>query len=119
MIVYVAGKDFDRCAALMDWLRDQGHPCAFDWTELPAGCRDPEAAEQMRAAIDYADALVLVGTEPKMLGAYVEVGMALARRIPVILFATSRDSLFWRLPEVHYVLSTDALLAVLDSLEDA
>jgi hypothetical protein len=114
MKIYVAARNFTFAQEVMELLRRElGATITLDWTGYPPGTRDSRIAEMMRLAVEAADAVVLCGVEDKMLGALLEVGMALGLRKRVIVFgggAEPRDSLFWRLPEVQVCASEEILV---------
>lgn len=119
MKVYVAGKAGAvaqlGARAVIDNVIEAGHKVTLDWTvygnrtELGPR-RAAELAQQMLAAVEEADVLVLArGQMPQPgqetvepLGAYIEVGAALAMGKPVLALP-GRTSLFWHLPQVQPV----------------
>lgn len=136
MKVYVAGKAGREGAALarnaMYALEAAGHEITLDWTmfasqrELSPPQRR-NVASQMIHAVNQADALVLariqgrkehgIGGHPEgePLGAYIELGMALAWGKPVVVLP--RASIFWTLDNVHQVENADEAVKKLEELK--
>lgn len=118
MKVYVAGrvKQIPRVQVVRDWLREEGHSITFDWTG-PEGeqrsdwSKAPDVArglaDRERRAVLAADVVVLVGwgcaEGEGGLGCFIEVGVALALGIPVVIVGPCRESVFWYLPAVQRV----------------
>lgn len=98
MRVYVASKFENRLEVrrAQKMLRDQGIEITFDWTWAPEMLEgiDPkskvyetmqgEMARLDQYGVESADAMLLIG-HPGMRGAFVEFGIALARRIPLYI----------------------------------
>lgn len=118
MNVYVAGRDPELSAAVMDVCRQQGYVVTLDWTNYGKGVRVPAIAEMMKIAVKAADVLILCRVEDGMLGALLETGMAIAYDKPVIVYGAGepqRDSLFWLLPQVEVC---EALTTLQDKLAE-
>lgn len=135
MRVYVAAKthDFLRARALMEMLREEGHIITFDWTknveEVGPSHENEKAqdkkfllqcAENDAYGVKKASALIALG-HPRVCGTLVEIGMALAYRIPVILVGEFPPSVFWELENVTQLPTELAAVAHLSprySMED-
>lgn len=126
--VYVAGKmtakkEVQRVQRLV---KDRGGIITFDWTgpegktqrdwhHDPAGAR--RIAQTERDAVEEADLLILVNWE-RGLGMYIEAGMALLQRKPVLLWGKTCDSVFFHLDEIDYVEEEKTLISWLDTWFD-
>lgn len=77
------------------------------WHAAPERAR--ELAERERKAVWDADLVVLVWA-PDLLGAAIEVGIALGEEKPVYVYRSGRDSVFWYLPGCKQVNSQVELL---------
>jgi hypothetical protein len=118
----------DEVRVVQRTLRDAGHLITFDWTDMSNGGRieedwGPYADEatghalKERAAVLRADVLVLVAPAEKGrgLGCFLETGIAIGAGIPVLILGNMRESVFWYLPRVWRVGSSE-LLPKLDEL---
>lgn len=117
--VYVAARDFEVARETIREVLLHGHLVTYDWTALPTGVRDWRVAEAMRQAVLESDALVLAGWDDDMLGALIEVGIAIGGGIPVVLYAPRggaepRSSLFWHLEQVSMASDLDELFEAID-----
>ncbi len=85
----------------MDRLRAAGHEIAFDWTISTQF--STAQAHHDREGVMAADALVVIAElDYPFRGTYVELGMALARGIPIYLLGEAMNAcIFVLLPEVH------------------
>lgn len=128
--VYVASKfeNVDAVRAVHAKLRAAGHEVAHDWTiENAEGRSGDELREYLRgcAAADYrgaltCDALILLH-RPNMRGAFVEVGVALAAGVPVIVVDAPPDDdpaccIFFTLPRVSRAATVDDAVALVDEV---
>ncbi len=102
MRVYVATKYENRVRAqeVMELLRELGHEITYDWTTN-------EQVSAQQAALDAqgvatADALIFIAEEAyAYAGAYVEMGIAIGRGIPVLVLGHAIDAcIFTKLPNV-------------------
>lgn len=96
--IYVAGSshDLDWVSEVMDAVKAAGMEVAHDWVSVirgrgqanPAGDTSEFALEDLNG-VERCDALLLVAPCPGVytIGAWVEVGYALARGIPVVTLA--------------------------------
>jgi nucleoside 2-deoxyribosyltransferase len=116
MKVYVATKweEKGRAREVMDQLEAAGHSITYDWTTS-----EQFSSEQARLdlyGVMTADALVFLAEQDlNYRGAYVELGVALATGIPVIVVGRAIDRcLFVTLPTVRRVHSVDDVLPALD-----
>lgn len=112
--IYVAGScgSIEDVRAAQRTLELAGHDITFDWTADANGIKDDwtrhssqatKRAKRERVAVKDADIVVLIAPPPgRGLGCFLEVGMALASRTPVLLWGHIRESVFWYLPEVYY-----------------
>lgn len=124
--IYVAGsckmaREVNCAQAILE---EAGHQITFDWTADLNGIKTdwsdhlPDArwrSLRERVAVKSADVVVLVAPPVgRGLGCFIEVGMALAARTPVVVWGDARESVFWYLPEVTRV--TDRPLAALPAI---
>jgi hypothetical protein len=133
--VYVATKWSRRLDAwkVMNALRARGHEITHDWTveEDPGQNTTPEARREfygLCAAADVdgvlsADALVLLH-DPGCRGAFVELGIALAHGVRVIVVDGDGHPehtvpLFYFLPEVRHVASIEEAIGLVGELAEA
>lgn len=133
MIVYVAGgiSDFEKVRDVQEALIEAGHVISYDWTsaapdafwrketdDVPSEEYLREQAELDRQGAVNCEALVFVVNE-KVLGAYIEIGMALAMGNTVYLLGKpERQSVFFRLPEVRVREHVDEILGDLALQEE-
>src|SRR4051812_27671723 len=103
MKLYVAAKweDRPRARVIMDRLIAAGHTITYDWTRaeqfsIAQACHDKQGVMD-------ADALVFIAEHDYAFkGAYVELGMAVARGIPIYILGEAINAcIFILLPEVH------------------
>ena len=108
MRLYVAAKWEDRPNARrwMDMLERAGHTITYDWTHAEQMSR--EQAEKDRDGVLSADAVVVVAERDlRYCGTVCEMGMALAKGIPVYLTGHALDKcIFVKLPLVRYDVET-------------
>lgn len=131
MNVYVAGRWLRRAEAwdVMRSLEARGHRITHDWTvkEDNLGMSDVERSDYyaLCAAADVdgvldADAFVLLH-DPGCRGAFVELGIALAHGVKVIVVGggtcpVTTAPIFYWLPEVQHVGTVDEALDAVDAL---
>lgn len=107
MKVYVAGnfRERERIRAVMDELERAGHVITHDWTgegvTLPQRSRQEIAIDDIQGVRD-AEALVLVDAE-RGWGMYVEMGVAVALGLPIVVIQPLYDQVFYSLPQVKKV----------------
>ena len=130
MKIYVAGRtqEIERVRAVQKICIDAGHEITFDWTGPEGDIRTDWSMEAERArelsrrerrAVFVADVLVLCGPEPHGgLGCFIETGMAIGMRKPVIVIEPVRESVFWYLPGVKRIFGYSNLIEPLNELED-
>ncbi len=103
MRVYVASKFEDRARAsqIMNRLTAVGHVVTHDWTQ--SSQFSMAQAHHDREGVMTAEALVIIAERDyPFRGTYVELGMALARGIPIYLLGEAMNAcIFVLLPEVH------------------
>lgn len=128
MHVYVAAKYEEKehlVPEIYDWLREAGHKITHDWTNEDDDKVKPDQlnAYHTQCAIDdidgvmRADALVLLPHE-RGKGLYVELGVAFARKIPVICWRYEGelpDCIFLVHPDV---ITVDSLREIIETLEE-
>lgn len=123
MRVYVASK-FENTLAVQvmhQVLREAGHEITHDWTVEDLAAENDvnlalECAIDDVEGVENADAVVLL-MHPNMKGAWVEVGIALARFIPIIIVGGPRfECIFERLPSVAHVDDAAGVLRALENL---
>lgn len=106
MRVYVAGKweEKERVREIMAQLMAAGHTITHDWTTEVPGDEAHMRANALRDCNGVGLADVFVGIFEKDLaykGAYVEMGIAIARDIPIYILGHAQDSnIFMYLPQV-------------------
>ena len=85
----------------MDRLTAAGHVITFNWTTAEQFC--VEQAVMDKQGVMTADALVFIAEKDyQFKGAYVELGMAVARGIPIYIMGEAINAcIFILLPEVH------------------
>ena len=106
MKFYLAGasKEVDRAKAVMNGLRALGHTITHDWTEEVEKYKDTIPSDEIlskcalqdfRGVCD-ADRFILLVPENQnaTIGAYVELGMAIAFHIPVYISGVSDRNIF-------------------------
>lgn len=115
MRVYVAGRIryIRQVRAAQAAVLSAGHKLTFDWTgpegetrhdwsEAPQKAR--RLSERERQAVLTSHVVVLVGHGCEEggggLGCFIEVGIALATGISVIVYGPARESVFWYMPNV-------------------
>lgn len=121
MKLYVAGNPNDsdgigamRITHTMRQLRNAGHEITHDWTREvlnPRPSRRSIAEADVRG-VEAADALVLVDAD-RGWGMYVEFGIAVARRIPIIVIEPRYHQVFYSLPQVRLVMDVDGAIEAL------
>lgn len=125
--VYVASRvhEADRAKALAKELEAIGYRTVLDWTsfQVKKPYRENRSANRdfairaVEAARD-ADVFVLLDA-PGMVGAYIETGVAIAETLRnpkkrvFVAGEPMRDSVFFSLPSVEYVDSTDEIIEAL------
>jgi nucleoside 2-deoxyribosyltransferase len=113
--IYVAGKtdDWERVQTVQEMLKRLGHEITFDWTRnnnIESGGPDMgltaddefrrKCAENDIMGTDEADLLVML-CYPGLCGTLIEFGMAVMRRIPIIVVGEpERNSVFFSLDHV-------------------
>lgn len=123
MKIYVASKfeNVEEVREAFRLLRAAGHEITHDWTVESVGTRTgPELKEFLEncAHADFmgvtdADILLLIN-HPLGKGMWVEMGMALAFRIPILaVFPERSDNIFMHLPEVAHF---DSIQQAINSL---
>ncbi len=117
MRIYVAGrwKEKDRIREVQRMLRLDNHTITFDWTEM--GDTDDPDELQRNAMIDLegvrsAEAVVVLPAIGGK-GMWVEMGAALALRIPIFVVGTMKRGVFEYHPLVTSLISLDQLLTAL------
>lgn len=119
MRIYVAGRtnERERVRQVQDECRAAGHTIAHDWTALGGSDADLSALQSARiaaeeaAAVSNSDLLILCWA-PVMLGALLEVGMALRGGVPVWVLDATQPSVFWHLAGVRLLSVADLPLAL-------
>lgn len=126
---YIAGRlsAVPEVQKIRDLVRDHGHHVTFDWTvteeeggegEMRSSWKDaPERARQLslaeRKGVELADFLILhLSARTGGVGCWVEYGMAAAMHKPLWIMQNElypRDSVFFYLPEVLMIKSTEML----------
>ena len=102
MKIYVAtGWDNrGRAQEIMNTLALHGHEITFNWTCSAEA--DANQAIQDYMGVLSADAFVLIAEHEGMMGAWVEMGIACARNIPVYILGDKGDRcIFLQLPNIH------------------
>lgn len=128
MWVYVAGKFEHKAAvrAIQASVQDRGHTITHDWTQEDLGSRTGLAAhsylrECAKADVEgviNADVIILLNN-PNGFGLMVELGVAIAKNIPVIVVAPElRDTPFFHLPLVIAVDTPSEALKILDRMAE-
>lgn len=129
MKCYVASsfKCKDDFHALRKVLEANGHTITHDWTKEDASAVDPEeldtylmlCAGNDLMGVAAADVFILIA-RPNMAGAFVEMGVALAMSVPVVVLDAYRDgnqnNIFYALPQCQafqHVKSYDDIIAIL------
>jgi nucleoside 2-deoxyribosyltransferase len=124
MKIYVASHDRQSASSSAAILAEAGHQVTSRWHEK-AFLKTEEHTVEERIAIaveDFEDvtaanALVLVaGPERYSGGKFVETGIALGQRKPVVIIGRRENMLMW-LPEIMSVDSPEMAASVLSSLE--
>lgn len=123
---YVAGKvggGEDMARLVADRLMARGWQWSLDWTSVPVAVpylghveQNRAVAEGMRRAAASSDLVVLVAGE-RLLGALIEVGVALGAGADVAIFGRVRESVFWCLPEVRLLDDLEALEVLAERIE--
>lgn len=134
MKIYVAGRlgNIDEVHTLQEAAMERGHSITHDWTNPEAGeirndwSDDPKKARQV-ATLDFlgvtqAGGVLVCGygcdEGEGGLGMFIEVGLALASGVPVVIVGPMRESVFWYAPFVARVepnqqpIETEAQVAV-------
>lgn len=125
--IYVAGRYTNKLGvrAIQKELVCAGHSITHDWTttdglQVPAYRRanyEADCALKDLCGVREADALVLLD-EPGCLGAYIDVGYAIAEAVPFIVMLPARDSIFYRLAKaVLHSYNISHLLQELSTIE--
>lgn len=134
--IYVASKftQYARARGVMDALTAVGHTVTHDWTRtsqfdddgepnfdpaneqnlVPRGDRQRHARNDVRG-VRTADVLLALLDQPSC-GAPVEVGMALAYGVPVMLVEPWAYTVFWDLPGVSMYETQEQALASLGAV---
>ncbi len=129
MKIYVAGrtKNIEEVNLIQSAAIDHGHEITHDWTDVDGEGKgeirsdwsdDPKRARQV-ATLDFlgvtqAQGIILCGygcdEETKGgLGCFIEVGIALASGVPMIVLGPVRESVFWYSPFTLRVFKDDPL----------
>lgn len=131
MRVYVASK-FENMNAVkqaMHLLQQQGHAITHDWTRESAEGMEGQERDDYLARCAAADVngvltaqAILMLHQPNMRGAYIELGIALARGIRVFVVDGLRDDwtripIFYRLPHVIHTASVDDAVEIMTAME--
>jgi hypothetical protein len=129
MRIYVASsvRNFEQVREFQELLISQGHTVTYDWTRaapdevwLSGGVEaDPvkmkEQARLDKEGVIFSDYVVVLDHE-RNYGTLIEIGMALASSVPVVIVGTpKRNSVFWYLDDVHFVSDDAELLDWLES----
>jgi nucleoside 2-deoxyribosyltransferase len=120
--VYVASKFENQSETkyAQKLLEQAGHSITYDWTQNDETRRDEPGflaacAENDFAGVAKADALVLLGA-PLMRGAYVELGIALAYDIPVVVVGRHEcENIFLHLKSDN-ILFCDSIRGAVDAV---
>lgn len=124
MKVYVATKFEAKAIArrMMEFLRARGYSITHDWTTEDAANTDEMescAIEDARGVFD-ADVLVII-PRPGCRGAWVEFGIALACRKPIVVVSRTKPDLdsciFEHMPDVWHAKTAEDLVPILAHLE--
>ena len=115
MNVYVATKweNKDGARAAMATMRAAGHTITHDWTAVEeAGANLAECAIDDVDGVERADVLLLI-PHAGIKGAWVEMGVAIANFIPVLIIDNpwARKCIFEHLPGVVHVADVEAAIA--------
>jgi hypothetical protein len=120
MNLYVAAKFEDQARAreVMAVLVAAGHAITHDWTrEAPPMSR--KQAEADRLGVMEADALVFIAERDlPYCGSLVEMGIAVARRIPILFLGQFAHPIFELLPFVQRYNELRAVLLALEAMEN-
>lgn len=104
MNIYVAGKweEMARVREVQAQLRAVGHRITHDWTSYQSDSPRDQAICDL-TGVRCADVLVLiVEKDLRYAGAWVEMGIAIGRGIPVYVLGTAGDqNIFMNLPRVY------------------
>ncbi len=130
--VYVAGSRHERAEinALQAFITAHGHEITFDWTghegavlaDHSGGHHGPDeerwaaiADREIRAVVDADVVVVCLSPVGRGRGTFIEVGVALRDRKPVLLVgdAKANDSNFWALPNVILIKNDTQLVNTL------
>lgn len=118
MRVYIAGRtsQADAVNRVQELFVQAGHSITHDWTGPEGGIKPDwshnreearEVAIKDRDGVAKADAVILCGWGCEEggggLGCFIEVGIAFALWIPVIILGPCRESVFWYLPNVIHI----------------
>ena len=130
MRFYAAGR-FRRYAdvrAIIDLLNHDGHQCTYDWTRTDefdehgdalsnltdGGDSLPYARQRFYASKDIAGVAesdyVIVLADDTLLGAWIELGAAIAWEKHIIVIAPKRHSIFFAMPTVRVVESISEMV---------
>lgn len=115
MDVYVAGKthDYMRVREVQRAVKRLGHYITYDWTrDVERHGPDNEISVPTNEDMIYyamldlkgvreAEALIVLG-HPRLCGALIEMGIAVALGIPIHMVEVEQYSVFWHLPEFHH-----------------
>lgn len=125
MKLYLAAnfRQRDYARQVMDRLEAAGHTITHDWTGEAAPPSDPTDLATFRRNVAIADhygvrnaeALVLLDGEG-LKGAYVEMGFAIERGIPVLVVGCHYRQIFYEMPGVFLLDDIDEALAMLQVL---
>lgn len=113
--VYVASKfnNYAEVCKVQDELWLLGCETPFDWTQHVGDADSAAIAQKNFEGVETADALLILAV-PEMRGAYVEMGIALARDIPIHVFDRTGIpfQIFNLMPLVsHHSILADAIIA--------
>jgi nucleoside 2-deoxyribosyltransferase len=125
MRIYVASKfeEKDRTRKIIEVLRNMGHQITHDWThEIPYEEGDPrgppyyrKCAEADVAGVQTADAIIVLSHQHGK-GMFVEMGIAIARGIPIVAVGPHFNTIFYELPTVTKVQTIEAAYVIVGEL---
>lgn len=133
--VYVAGRfqSYAKVRSCIDAVHGLGCRVTYDWTRTPEFDADghplnsdgaqPKTLLQQYAANDIqgvreAEVFIMLADD-SLAGAYIEMGIALERGIPIIVVAPERWTIFLECPTVAVAPSLAAALQLLESVATA
>jgi nucleoside 2-deoxyribosyltransferase len=115
MRIYVAGRTshIEIVNEMQELCRADGHTITHDWTGPEGGIESDWSGEPERAyecarkdfnGVTSADAVIVCGygcgEGGGGLGTFIEIGIAIHARLPVIIIGPMRESVFWYLDNV-------------------